>query len=74
MPNIITNHAITHTNSKKKSNNFEHNWARLLELFCVGVLYISVLVNFDASLLMKDYKRMEEKLPETFDRAASVRK
>ena len=42
--------------------------------FCVGVLYISVPVNFDASLLMKDYKRMEEKLPETFDRAASVRK
>ena len=42
--------------------------------FCVGVLYISVTVNFDASLLMKHYKRMEEKLPETFNRATGVRK
>ena len=42
--------------------------------FCAGVLYISVPVNLDASLLMKHYKRMEEKLPETFDRAASVTK
>ena len=73
MPNIITNHAITYTNSKKKSNNFERNWG-FWSFFCVGVLYISVPVNFDASLLMKDYKRMEEKLPETFNRATSVRK
>ena len=42
--------------------------------FCAGVLYISGPVNSDASLLMKHYKRMEEKLPETFDRGASVRK
>ena len=49
-------------------------WPGFWSSFCVGVLYISVPVNFDSSLLMKHYKRMEEKLPETFDRAASVRK
>ena len=49
-------------------------WPGFWSSFCVGVLYISVPVNFDSSLLMKHYKRMEEKLQETFDRAASVRK
>ena len=67
---------ITYNNFEisQTSNNFERNWARLLEPFCAGVLYISGPVNSDASLLMKHYKRMEEKLPETFDSGASVRK
>ena len=49
-------------------------WPGFWNSFRVGVLYISVPVNFDSSLLMKHYKRMEEKLQETFERAASVRK
>ena len=64
MPNIITNHAITYTNTKKNLTISNETGPGFWSFFCLGVLYISVPVFFDASLLMKHYKRMEEKLPE----------
>ena len=74
LPNITTNHAITYTNTKKNLTISNGTGPGFWSFFCAGVLYISGPVNSDASLLMKHYKRMEEKLPETFERAASVRK
>ena len=75
MPNIITNHAITYTNTKKKSNNFERNWARLLELFlswCFVYLSSCFFRRFFVDETLQKNGRKTAR--ETFDRAASVRK